>query len=258
MAKAGFEDLETGYEPRFDFPYRAEAPKQFYLFASVPRTGSTFVSHLLWGTGCLGAPLEYLNFLASGPYHFAQSDPLAQLELWNSALHRRTSPNGVFGIKCFSLQLRELQRSNPKLVMDVLGTLLSKGAAAHVVQLKRRDRVAHAISYARAALSGVWHKSQEGAGGLGVDYSGQAVDHARLLLDQQEADWQRLFEEIGVQPLVLWYEEVIERPEDMVSKVASFLEVKLDPEASIRVPAIEKQSEVDAKLWAELYADGSS
>lgn len=258
MSEVGIQGIETGYESRFDFPDRPEGPEQVYLFASVPRTGSTFVSHLLWQSGCLGAPLEYLNFLASGPYHFAHGNPLAQLELWQYALHRRTSPNGVFGVKCFSLQLRELQRSNPKLLIDVMTTLLSRGAAARVVQLKRRDPVAHAISYARAALSGIWRKSQESAGGTRVDYSTEAVDHARSLLDQQEADWQALFEELQIRPLVLWYEDVLARPKDAVHAVASFLDVALDPEASIRVPAIERQSEVDPKLWAELYADRSS
>jgi LPS sulfotransferase NodH len=109
------ETVETGYEARYDFPFRQNGPQRLYLLATVPRTGSTFLSHLLWQSGCLGAPLEYLNYLQTGPYHFASGKPLKQAELWRSALHRRTSPNGVFGVKCFSLQLRELQRQNPSL-----------------------------------------------------------------------------------------------------------------------------------------------
>jgi LPS sulfotransferase NodH len=251
------EGIETGYEERYDFPHRAAAPERTYLLASVPRTGSTFVSHLLWRTGCLGAPLEYLNFLPTGPYHFAAGDPRGQVELWRSALHRRTSPNGVFGVKCFSLQLRELQKANPSLLLEVMATLLPRHPPARVVLLKRRDRTAHAISYARASLSGIWRKDQEAHGGVDVPYSAAAVQHARALLDQQEADWQALFDELRIEPLVLWYEDVLERPDAEVRRVAAFLGVTLDPAAEVSVPRVEKQSESDPRLWAERYARGN-
>src|SRR5690349_5765367 len=133
----------TGYEAQFDFPGRPGPPEQVYLLASVPRSGSTYVSHLLWQTGCLGAPLEYLNFEPSGPYGFASESPAAQADLWRSALHCRTSPNGVFGLKAFPLQLEGVHRANPQLVGTVMRTLFPRGRQARVVELRRRDRTAH-------------------------------------------------------------------------------------------------------------------
>src|SRR5438309_4220982 len=120
------EGIETGYEEKYDFPLRAQPPERVYLLATVPRTGSTYVSHILWRSGCLGAPLEYLNFLASSPFAFAHGQPEKQRELWRSVLHRRTSPNGVFGVKCFSTQLRELQQANPSLLLEVFAALFPK------------------------------------------------------------------------------------------------------------------------------------
>jgi LPS sulfotransferase NodH len=250
--------IDTGYEEKFDFPERADPPRLRYLLASVPRTGSTFVSHLLWRSGCLGAPLEYLNFLPGSPYHSAQGAPDRQVALWRSALSRRTSPNGVFGIKCFSAQLRELQQANPALLLEVMAALLPASGRAYVVRLKRRDPVAHAISYARAALSGVWHKVQESPGGAEVPFSTKAVDHARGLLDQQEGDWDLLFAEIGIEPLVLWHEDVIARPAQAVQAVADFLGATLDPAAAVAVPEIERQAETDSRRWAALYAASQS
>jgi len=81
-------DIETGYEGRFDFPARHQGPGRTYLLASVPRAGSTFFSHLLWRTGYLGAPLEYLNFEPAGPYGFAAASPQLQHQLWRSVLRR--------------------------------------------------------------------------------------------------------------------------------------------------------------------------
>src|SRR4051812_43480431 len=82
--------IDTGYEGKFDFAGRQ--PETAYLLATVPRTGSTFLSHLLWRSGCLGAPLEYLNFEPSGPFAFAASSPGEQRDLWQRLLWRRTSP----------------------------------------------------------------------------------------------------------------------------------------------------------------------
>jgi LPS sulfotransferase NodH len=247
------EGVESGYEAKYDFPYWQALPRLGYMLATVPRTGSTYVSHLLWRSGCLGAPLEYLNFLPGSPYAFAHGSPEKQHELWRSLLHRRTSPNGVFGVKCFSAQLRELQPQNPALLIEVIGQLIPRGRNAKVIRLKRRDKVAHAISYARAALSGVWHKVQESGEPPKVDYSHRAVDHARRLLDHQEADWDMLFGEQGVQQLTLWYEDVLDQPEAAVRNVADFLGVALDPAAAVPVPPIERQSQADPALWAERY-----
>src|SRR6187397_2933151 len=133
----------TGYEAEFDFPARDRPPERPWLFASVPRSGSTYVSHLLWATGCLGAPLEYLNFEPTGPYGVASESPAKQSELWRGALQRRTSPNGVFGLKAFPLQLEGVHAANPALVGAVMRTLFPRGGEAKVVQLHRRDRTAH-------------------------------------------------------------------------------------------------------------------
>jgi LPS sulfotransferase NodH len=250
------EGIETGYEERYDFPFRDGPPERAYMLATVPRTGSSYLSHLLWKTGCLGAPLEYLNFLPSGPSRLAIGRPDEQTALWRSLLHLRTSPNGVFGVKAFSLQLRELQQRNPALLREVFAMLLLKGPAARVIRLKRRDSVAHAISYARAARSGIWRKEQEKGGGSTVDYSAAAVEQARAALDRQEADWDLLLDELKIGPLTLWYEDVAEQPKEAVRGVAAYLGVELDPAATIAVPAVERQADEDSKRWSERHAAG--
>jgi LPS sulfotransferase NodH len=90
-----------------------------------------------------------------------------------------------------------------------------------------------------------------------VPYSAAAVEHARALLDQQEADWQALFDELRIEPLVVWYEDVLDRPDEEVRRVAEFVGVTLDPMAEVSVPRVEKQSESDPRLWAERYARGN-
>jgi LPS sulfotransferase NodH len=249
------DQIETGYEARFDFPARAGEPTVTYLLASVPRAGSTLLSHMLWETGCLGAPLEYLNFDPAGPYAFAASSPDAQRELWHSVLHRRTSPNGVFGLKAFPLQLQKLQRHNPPLLADVLAAMLPRQAPRHVVYLRRRDRVAQTVSYARAAMSGVWRREQESAGAPAA-YSHEALEAAERGIAFQESLWERMFADLRIEPLRLFHEDVLADGTAVMQQVATYIGVTLDPSAAVNVPKIEKQTEGDSREWIERYKSG--
>jgi len=249
--------VDTGYEPRFDFPARDRAPERPYLLATVPRSGSTFFSHLLWRTGCLGAPLEYLNFDPDGPYGHANASPAEQHRLWQSALRHRTSPNGVFGLKGFPLQFEALQQDNPPLLTLVLREVLPSREASRIVYLRRRDRTAHAISYARAILSGVWRKEQEDADTAEPDYSAIAVERAARMIDQQEESWAAMFADLRITPLTIWYEDVVANPDTAVADVADYIGVRIDPSAAVEIPSIDRQSQQGASDWAAKH-DGRS
>ena len=248
------EGIDTGYEGKFDFPGRDRPPETCYMLATVPRTGSTFLSHLLWRSGCLGAPLEYLNFDPAGPYAFAARSPALQLQLWRSVLRRRTSPNGVFGIKCFPMQLQALVEGNAELMSAVMATILPRASTPRVVHLARRDRASHAVSYARATMSGVWRKEQERASAAELQYSQAAVETAERWLAGQEAAWDAMFRDLRIAPLRLVYEDVVERPQEAVAQVAGYLGVTLDPAAAVDIPSVDRQSQAGVEGWAERYA----
>ena len=245
--------IETGYEGKFDFPQRTGAPEITYMLASVPRAGSTYFSHLLWRTGCLGAPLEYLNFLPLSPYGFAATSPGLQQQLWRSVLRRRCSPNGVFALKVFTAQLAELDHGNPTLLQDVMVTMLPRDRSRYIVYLRRRDRVAQAVSLARATLSGVWRKEQEGSEPPALDYSDERVEAAELEIVAQEQLWEKMFGDLKIEPLCVWHEDVLADAEAATAQVADYLGVAIDPAAAVEIPAIEKQSEGDASAWIERY-----
>jgi LPS sulfotransferase NodH len=246
--------IDTGYEGRFDFPVSPARPRITYLLASVPRAGSTLFSHILWRTGCLGAPLEYLNFDPAGPYFFAAGAPDAQLDLWRSVLKRRTAPNGVFGLKVFPTQLQALHDTNPALLAEVLATMLPRGGARRVVYLRRRDRVAQTVSLARAAMSGVWRKEQEGREVAPLAYSEEALQAAERGIAFQEDLWERMFGDLALEPLRMWHEEVLADPAEAAARVAGYLGVPIDPEAAVAIPEIRKQTRGDAESWAQRYA----
>lgn len=246
--------IETGYEGKFDFPQRAGGPTIAYLLASVPRAGSTYFSHLLWRTGCLGAPLEYLNFLPLSPYGFAATSTELQQQLWRSILRRRCSANGVFGLKVFTAQLAELDHANPTLLQDVMTTMLPRDGPRYVVYLRRRDRVAQSVSLARATLSGVWRKEQEGSEPPALNYSDERVQAAEREIEAQGQLWQRMFNDLRIDPLCVWHEDVLADRGAVTGQVADYLGVAIDPAAAVDVPVIEKQSEGDVPAWIKRYA----
>lgn len=248
------DNFNTGYEGKFDYPPRSMPPERTYLLASVPRAGSTLFSHILWRTGCLGAPLEYLNFEAAGPYGFAGNSAALQHELWRSVLRRRCSPNGVFGLKAFPQQLEDLQQSNPALLEHVLATMLPRDRRPQVIYLRRRDRVAQIVSLARASLSGVWRQDQEQAQAEPLEYSQEALEAAERGISLQETVWTNMFADLRIEPLSLWHEDVLDDPGAAARQVADHIGVSIDPSARVEVPEILKQAPGDASSWAEAYA----
>jgi LPS sulfotransferase NodH len=246
--------IETGYEAEFDFPLRLSPPERPWLLASVPRSGSTWVSHVFWQTGCLGAPLEYCNFEPTGPYGHASASATEQQKLWQAALARRTSPNGVFGLKGFVGQFEGLHHGNPGLLGEVMRTVFPSAGRGRVVLLHRRDRTAHAISYARAILSGIWRAEQEAGGRVEPEYSRVAVERADRLIEQQEAAWRAMLADLGIAPLELWYEDVLADPAAAIDAVANYLGVEIDSAAAVKVPPIERQSQQGARMWARRHA----
>jgi LPS sulfotransferase NodH len=248
------ENFETGYEGRFDFPPRSEVPDNTYLLASVPRAGSTHLSHLLWRTACLGAPLEYLNYEPEGPYGFAANSAQLQRDLWVSVLRRRCSPNGVFGLKAFPQQLEMLQRRNPSLLSEVLALILPRNGPRRVIYLRRRDRLAQTVSYARASISGIWRQDQEDIDAQGPEYSEPALEAAERGIVLQESVWEKMFEDLRIDPLNLWHEDILQNPAAAAQQAADYLGVTIDPNATIDVPAVSKQSPGDAAEWVQRYS----
>ena len=241
-----------GYEGKFDFASRVDRPALHYMLATVPRTGSSWFGHMLWQTGCLGAPLEYLNF-DEGHYGFARGAPAQQDQLWRSVLRRRTSPNGVFGFKAFPMQLEALKGGNPALLQTVMSAVLS-GGSPKIVYLERRDRVAHAISYARATITGVWRKEQESAGAPKAEFSQAALETAERWIETQCGAWEDMFRDLKIAPLRIFYEDAVARPADAAQRVAAYLGVTIDPAAAVNAPDVEKQSQAEAHDWVAQYS----
>jgi LPS sulfotransferase NodH len=153
--------------------------------------------------------------------------------------------------------LHQLQIENPALLGEIMRFMAGPGSPRKVVRLRRRDRDAHAISYARASLSGIWRQEQEERSGSSEPaFSPVAIERCKRSIEHQEAAWDSMCADLQIDPLELWFEDALDDPVQAVIQVCDYLGVPHDPTAAVTVPEIKQQSRDGAREWARRLSEG--
>lgn len=236
--------IPLSYQAYGDFPRRDCVPALSYMVATSPRSGSTYFCLLLWRSGALGAPMEYLNFRSSGG--IAQrlgGDSITAY--WEELLRLRTSPNGVFGFKIFVGNYVQTLKVHPDLVPHI--------GSDKVIFLRREDKIAQAVSHHKAMETGLWFagfpRHQE------VEYDFQKLLRCYRWAKQQDLQWEKLFSLTGAEPLRLTYEDVVSDPVSAIDRVCTYLNVAQDPSMTLEHIALtEPQADSLSREWAERFA----
>lgn len=252
--------LDPRNGPDWDQPAPA-GPPRVYLVASLPRTGSTLLCNALWDTGRAGAPKEYLNPMQRrdwarrrgafwpGPVRGPALAALAVVpwperalaaHLREVQLHR--SGGGWFGLKLHAHHHAALAGS------PGLQALLG---AARVVRVQRADRLAQAVSWARARQTGAWAHWQRGV--LPPVYSRRAIDEALGRIAAGEAHWDRVL--AGREVLCLDYEALAADLGEAVGAVLRLLGV--DAEIPPPQPSLRRQADARSAEWIARYRAGA-
>ncbi len=232
------------YDTIYDFPEYSSRPRIQLMVASSPRSGSTAFCMDLWRLGALGAPLEYFNFgviCKTERWGKYLSDGR---RYWSELQRKRTSRNGVFSYKFFI--------SNYYEVAMVVPLLLPKIAPSLVIYLTRQDRLAQAISHAKAMKSGVWfggHGSVDRIEDVKVD----EVRRAYYWIRSQDIRWKEVFAMTGAEPLCVNYEEWISNRTRTLQTIVEFV---LGENGSLKpqhIPSLTVQRDLDSgRLYLEM------
>ena len=219
-----------------DFPPFAGKPR-IYVIASTPRSGSHMLGHVLHNTRKLGWPLEFFS-----PRNFDEwrrrldttgvENTLAELK------RRRTSPNGVFGIKLHYRHVVELGG------IERVKALLPD---ARYILLRRANVLAQAVSYAKATQTDVWFSGMEPQGEAFYDYRLIEQSLRKLLLDTTA--WHHLLVTRGLPFMDLTFEEVLRDTPGTTRRIADFLEVTLEPHEIPDQPRTQRQSDPLNEEW---------
>jgi LPS sulfotransferase NodH len=139
------------------------------------RSGSNWLGSLTNSTGLMGRSEEWLDPAYLG------FEPLSYDVLERTVIEKGATDNGRFGIKLFP---RHLRWSREKFGKDFLFEIRGKHELGFIL-LERRDRIAQAISFYRARMSGVWTSRHKGKSTQGaVPYSFSDISQAYFQIDR--------------------------------------------------------------------------
>jgi len=145
-------------------------PHTSYAICAVQRSGSFLLCEALKNTGLAGNPEEY--FLNNGEgwedgSWARQYGVTSRPDYLQLVLEKGTTTNGVFGIKIMwnyyhdmFKRLQELPEYKGKEAPQLLAALFPN---VHYIWIVRGDKVRQAVSWARAAQTGIYAQSTEAA-----------------------------------------------------------------------------------------------
>jgi trehalose 2-sulfotransferase len=216
-----------------------------YAVCALPRSGSSLLCELLFGTGLAGAPAEYFDRALMKQFR-ARWGVTTFDDYLGALLARKTGPNGVFGFKAHFFQLAEafpdgsLDRALPSL---------------RRIYITRRDRLRQAISWARAIQSGKWASDHIVKGERPVVFRREQIDRLLAGISHREHRWEAFFAASGSAPLRIDYEDLVASPDETVVGVLRHIGVEGSERARIGSPTLRRQADEVTEDWASRYSD---
>ncbi len=219
-----------------------------YAICLVPRSGSTFLTHLIKETGAFGNPNEWLGFpIVEDQARETGADDWDTLI--RRMLARHASATGVSGIELALAHLTWGREATGR--QDILDP------AWTYFYLRRRNIVRQAISMHVAHQSGVLHSFQMNDDARkvrdAVMYDPPALRSWVKFLQDEEMKWEREFGRIGIEPVRLYYEDITARPERVIRLFSNVL--GLDATPPVKDSPIERVGTSRTDEWEARYRE---
>jgi LPS sulfotransferase NodH len=235
-------------------------PSLSYFVCTSPRSGSTLLTDALFAMKIAGRPQEYFdkNYEQLWVERLGVTSDADYIE---KVLVEGSTPNGVFGLKVFWFQLEllvdKLSRIHDRSERD-FSLLETTFPNLRFVFLKRKDKVRQAISWVKAGQTEMWWLIPGAPGGRTTPkeepkFDFQEIDRRVRFLTELEQRWTRFFDDRGLQPLTLEYEDYIQAYESTIIQVLDYLGISIPPGLSVPPPRLIRQSDRINEEWAERY-----
>jgi LPS sulfotransferase NodH len=160
-------------------------------------------------------------------------------------LARRTSKNGVFGMKAHFHHFDAFRKDYPEL-LEVLSPLT-------YIFISREDRVAQAVSMAKALQTDWWTSRMEEGPKPVLRYDREMIASCIEEIERQDLNWRRWFDAHNVTPFLVTYNQLIEDPAKIVKRVVELLGVQDDEPDEVNVPPARKQADETNTEWTERF-----
>lgn len=232
---------QNQFSEEHDLPL-VERPSKVLIIASTARCGSHMLGHALHRTGRFGFPLEYAN-----PVNLGEWRKRLGVNDFEQVLHaiqqRRTSANGVFGIKIHYSHIEQF---------GSFERLKQFFPNACYVILSRRDVLSQAVSYAIASQTGVWIAGQQPV----TDdprYDFEQIDRCLRQAILHTASWRYTLAASGANYIELDFDQVRRDPARSIEQIARFMEVEIDALDLPQEPVTQRQGNDRNAEWAQRF-----
>jgi LPS sulfotransferase NodH len=260
-----------------------------YLVCATQRSGSTLLCELLRATDVAGVPDEYFERLRQTglprqpreyfedssvldiadrlpPTTTGHSDQPGEFEHWfRYVLQRGTTPNGVFGAKMmwnylddFRQRMSELPGLNDLSFNEMLDRVFPR---LKVVFIRRRDKVAQAVSLWKAIQTQQWRTESESGSeddsddALNVVYDYRAIEYLADELHRWDARWEEWFHATGREPVRVFYDEFTVNRAATIGRVLDALGIA--PPEPAGKKGMKRQSDDLSKDWVARFRSDS-
>lgn len=217
-----------------------------YMICSTPRSGSTLLGSLLQSTDLMGIPIEYFHPTETVPSlckRWNLQAPVKTQQYIGCLLEKRTTPNGIFGVKSHYDQMRYFIKQD-----SFLAFLRQVKVFIHIT---RRDILAQAVSYSIAHKTQSWSSlhTQEKDPSFDLDLINKALDDILA----QNAHWEKFFALNNIPPIRLSYEDLIEGPGSICRKITQQMGVTNLPPITLSDTILKQQRTRLNQQWMEQF-----
>jgi len=262
-------------------------PHTCYLVCATPRSGSTFLCDILTTTEIAGRPKEYFQPRIVRPQDYfkteegtdarvllagfwPESEPVEPTG-WDGStyadylakvLEDGTTPNGVFGAKvmwsyldAFITHLRRIPQYKGLTVPDLLSTVFPN---LHYIWVRRQEKLRQAVSLWKAIQTWTWKADQPPQGEVSSlvrepIFHYEAIDYLLQQLLVQEKAWQQYFNENGINPFTVVYEQWTLSYRAEVFSILQYLSIPIPEDLVVAETRMQRQADTLSEEWVQQY-----
>lgn len=209
------------------------------LILTSPRTGSTWLASMINQTGQMGICDEWLE-KAHFPSGFGSIDD----SFYEQLLNLSSTPNGRFSVKVFPWHLYRISSEGG---VDFIQQM-SQRHNVKLVLLERKDKIAQAVSHAKARKSGMWTAKQQQK--YDPAYSFERIFRSYLNIQNQDLFWKTYLNFKNIEYKHIFYEDILKDKNGILSDLAQQLNVSTH---KVTASKIHKQSNSLNDEWTERF-----
>ena len=233
-------------------------PAISYIITSVQRSGTHLLCSILRSTGIAASPEEHFLCKPGETWEKRWGAP-SRLAYVQNVLRQNTTANGVFGTvvmwSYFERMLLMLQEIPAYKNLNGAQLLAAVFRNPKYIWMRRRNHVEQAVSWAMACQTGIWsQKAEKKTHPRAIPkFDFKVIDEWRNRIAAHDDGWVNYFHDNQIEPLILFYEDVVTSHRIAAERILEFLELPLPPDLEIPPPAVEKQANQISHEWAACY-----